>query len=494
MQANRSQQITEALHAARDKRREDFRALLEVIQPIADSGSLDELWIAAEGSYQRGAYAETIALFDRFDREAAALAPAWQQYLSAHRRSFASLQLGRPRATETAIGQMESALERDPELVIRYGNPIAMRAHLHELNGDFESARASFELAFGDALKRGDKHRALTAASDMARVYGIVGRPADAMPWLDRAEELGAQVQHPLAIATVRLRRAMLLSTLGLSKMALTILDDLVENPDPTVGPELRIDTLACRADVLRCMSKPNEAEHDLRESIRTATASGLVRHEAYARRDLAALYAERETPGDEGRAATEFTEAIRLALTLVPPKPLLLAQLAENVVSTPKLVARNKLPPRLREDLMSAMEATKRLASSSIYQRRERSRSMERAVARLSGLMATLVDEEIVLAAHVVLPRAGRVLSDSKPSGRIRPAEVGVLRLLCEGTPGGLTTKMMSARLGKSLDATTKSVMRLREAIDDDLVAKRVGAERWYSIRLGDRATRNVA
>ena len=93
-----------------------------------------------------------------------------------------------------------------------------------------------------------------------------------------------------------------------------------------------------------------------------------------------------------------------------------------------------------------------------------------------------TLVDERIALATHVVLPRAGRVLSDVGEAQRINAAEIATLRLLRDGP---LTIQALSERLGKSMQAASKSVMRLRSAIKSDLVVTRVGQERRYSLWL---------
>ena len=158
--------------------------------------------------------------------------------------------------------------------------------------------------------------------------------------------------------------------------------------------------------------------------------------------------------------------------------------QLAESALTVPALVGRPTLPSGLRGDLESALESARRASVSSIYQRRERSQAFERAIGRLSALLVTLVDERIALATHVVLPRAGRVLSAVGETRRINASEVATLRVLRDGP---LTIQALSERLGKSMQAASKSVMRLRSAIGNDLVVTRVGQERRYSLGVRD-------
>jgi len=116
------------------------------------------------------------------------------------------------------------------------------------------------------------------------------------------------------------------------------------------------------------------------------------------------------------------------------------------------------------------------------LYQRYERSQAFERAIGRLSGLLVTLVEERIELATHVVLPRAGRVLPEVGEARRINAAEIAALRLLRDEP---LTIQALSQRLGKSMQVVSKSVMRLRSAIESDLLVTRVGQERRYSLRI---------
>jgi tetratricopeptide (TPR) repeat protein len=482
MESERSTKLAAALRAAQEGRRDDLRALLNEVTPCTGrDAKRDEWWLAAEAAYLQGDYVGTIDLFERFDHDSRGpKAPPWQRYLSAHRRAFASLQLGRIAMTAVAIDEADEILRSSPELTSGYADLTAMRGHLHELRGDFESARASFELAYASALRSGDANRAMTTASDLGRVFGILGRPADGLMWLRRAEEESAHASNAGALTTIRLRRAMLLAALGQSREALGILGEVLVRAQENGGRELLVDALAARADVWRTLAQGRKAEHDLLEAIRLASAAGLVRHELRAHRDLASLYAEQAAVGDETRAAAEFAEAIRLAAALVPPQPLVLMQLAESALTVPALVGRPTLPSGLRGDLESALESARRGSVSSIYQRRERSRAFERANGRLSALLMTLADERIALATHVVLPRAGRVLSTAGEARHINAAEIATLQLLRDGP---LTIQALSERLGKSMQAASKSVMRLRSAIENDLVVTRVGQERRYSL-----------
>jgi tetratricopeptide (TPR) repeat protein len=484
MEPERSTRLASALRAAQDGRRDALRALLDELKPRAASDApLDERWLAAEAAYLRRDYAGALDLFERFDRDSRDLGPpSWQRYSSAHRRAFSSLQLGRIATTVAAIDDAEAILRCSPELSSRHSDLIAMRGHLHELRGDFESARASFELAHAAALEHGDPGRAMTSASDLGRVYGILGRPADGLAWLRRAEEEGSRVASALASTTVHLRRAVLLAALGHARESLAILDDIVDRAHADGGPELLVDALARRADVWRILAQRGRAEADLLEAIRRASAAKLVRHELYARKDLASFYVERAAVGDQTRAAAEFTEAIRLAGALIPPPPLVLMQLAETALAAPALVGRATLPSGLRGHLESALEAARRASAPTLYQRYERSQAFERAIGRLSGLLVTLVEERIELATHVVLPRAGRVLPEVGEARRINAAEIAALRLLRDEP---LTIQALSQRLGKSMQAASKSVMRLRSAIESDLLVTRVGQERRYSLRI---------
>ena len=152
--------------------------------------------------------------------------------------------------------------------------------------------------------------------------------------------------------------------------------------------------------------------------------------------------------------------------------------------MADPRLAGRATLPPAIREQLPRVLNRLRASLTTSIYQKATRARSRDRAVQELTGLLAKVVADDVIQLRHCrVFPATGRVEVNGGKRTTIRPGEIATLRYLLEAGDAGLTTTALSIQRDLSLDAATKSVMRLREAIGNDLHANRQGSARSYSV-----------
>jgi tetratricopeptide (TPR) repeat protein len=478
----RREAIDDALAAVRHGDSDRFLSLVRPIEPLsARSDAPEELFLAAEAAYQRGRYPEAIDLFQQFAalprREAL---PNWQRYIAAHRRSFAAIELGAFAEARTALRQAEEILESDQALEARRSDLRALRGHFLEYQGDFEGARAAFILAYDHAVAHSHWQRATTAASDLGRIYGIIGRPADGRSWLDRASDAANRTATAkYVLETIDLRRALLLAAMAIEPEALAVYNRILA--DPRVEGALYIDTRMRRADLHRVRGRFDDAEADLRAALDAATERHLRRHRVYCHKDLASLLIER---GNEAGAAAEFGEALRDALALVPPPLLILIQLGDDALTEPRLTGRAALPPAMREQLPRVLNRLKELKSTSIYQKATRDRARERAGQELMNLLTKLASEDMIILAHCrVRTGAGRVEREGEKTTHIGPGETATLRCLLDTGPEGLTTNQLAIRRDVTLAAATKSLNRLRQAIGKDLTIRRRGPTRLYAV-----------
>lgn len=473
-----------ALDAAQYGRRDEFLKLLQGVQ-LRDGpdASFDERWLAAERAYGTGNYHDALARFAALEHDPAhGHAPSWQQFLSWHRRSFASLKVGDIRQARDAVLNAERLLQDAPELRSRKATVDAMWAHLLEKENDFEGALVRFQLAHADAVHGHDWGRAATTASDAARVLGVLGRPDEALRWLDRALVARREQPDRLGELTIQFRRAMLNAMLGRGEEALhayTTVIDAAAGDDST--RDVLMDALAQRADLLLQARRFDDAHADRLRALKIAKTRKLREAIIFNYSNLALLYSTRGKPGDDDRARAAFDEALGHALGLTSPQPFILLQLGRDILNTPDL-APQYMP--LRSRLEGAVTRLETLTRPSLYFQAGRAQQRERAASRLLAVLRDGSDAPVTLATSTINMRSGTV-KRRKSITRLNPAEREVLRVLLGRSDEGLSVDAITQQLaGRTREAIKRSLSRIRGAIDGDLLVRRDGNRRLYSLR----------
>lgn len=480
---NQRTPVQAALDAARAGERDRLLSLMESLN-FANCDRVDERWLHAEELYRQGRYAESLNLFADFDHlETRETRPAWQKYLSAHRQAFSSFQLGLIADAEGHLDRAERILLEAPDECHRLADVIAMRAHFLELRGDFDGALAMFERAFAEAIAGGNRTRAITAASDVARVLGILGRVRDGLAWLTRAEELQQPDTNALVRRTLQLRRGMLLAMLGLRVEAEACYSAVLDSATDGSTPGLQLDVLARRADVRRLQTDYAGAEHDLLEAIALGERFGLARHVAHALCDLASLRLERGASGDHAAAVLDF----RNALTHLPspPPPVQLLQFADTVLAMPAIVNRERLPPDRRAEIQSTVNELRESLAPGLYQRSTRATKVDILTRRLLILLEALGGRIIILRSHTVDFGAKKVSAregHGKSSRAIGSAELELLDHLADQSRGRKPSEIADS-MNITLQSALKRLSRLGRLIGTDLQKVRKGNERFYSV-----------
>jgi hypothetical protein len=279
----------------------------------------------------------------------------------------------------------------------------------------------------------------------------------------------------------------MLLAATGATDEALAMANQVIARAEERPEPVLLVDGLLRRTDIHRLRRDHGLAREDLRQAIRHATAAKLERHALYAYKDLASLLLEQSTP-DPVAASEAFSQALNLALSMRPPQALMLVQLAEDVLARPAVVGRQTLSETKATQLSHLVEQMRQASQPSIYQRGTRATRFQRLVRDLAESLARIVAVEWVsLTTCSINLATGQMRAGAQDRGRLRPAELATLRMLLLRGADGITTADLAARRGLSLEAATKSIMRLRAGIGASLTSVRVGKHRKYTVMVNN-------
>jgi len=454
---SRAERVQAALLAAEERRpRAEIMSLLDGVSLTHGvAAPLDEAFLTGELAYSQGRYKQAVEAFKALD--ARREVPPWQAYASAHRRAFASLQLGLIGDATEATEAAADLLRKHPALRQHEADLDAMRGHVSELRGDFETAWALFEIAYTSAHRHRNFHRERSTASDLGRIAAIVGRPSEGLEWLRRAREVTGDEVDARALRTLELREGILEAMLGRTLQAKATFTAVI---DGGAEDETAVDALGRRADLSRMLGHVSPANSDLRRALRVAETHGLVRHALYCHKDLAALLLDM---GESALAADEFEQAIQLALGLVPPQPLVLMQLAQDILVSPGLVGQ-PLKTLKRQEIERIVRELGELSRESAYQRGTREKARSLAVRNAIGVLGHFVDETVELEGCTVRMVTGRV-TPRIGMGRLRQGELTTLRALL-AAPSGMTIRELADKTQREDGAVSKSVSRLREEL----------------------------
>jgi hypothetical protein len=186
--------------------------------------------------------------------------------------------------------------------------------------------------------------------------------------------------------------------------------------------------------------------------------------------------------PSDPIAAAAAFQEALQIAPTPSPPPALTITQLAEDVLARPELVGRSVLPLSIRDRLTRLLELAEELAQPSIYQRATREERRRRVVNdRLSALSRFQTKNTVEVQTCSIILATGLVKFIDGRVGHLHPGEVATVEKLLAAGEDGMTSAALAERRNITLEAATKSLMRLREGISGSLRVRRDGARRVY-------------
>lgn len=476
--------IAGALRAAKDGNRDELVKLLRGVKLRIDlEAPFDERWLAAEREYSTGNYRDARTLFAAIENDPQSQsAPPWQQFLSHHRRSFASLKLGDMGQAWDALGEAEQLLSGAPELAARKPTVDAMHAHLLEKVNDFDGALARFRIAHGDAIKFNDWGRAATTASDVARVLGVLGRGDDALVWLDKALDARKRQPDVLGELTIRFRRGMINAMLGRVDDALRAYGDVIAAARDDRMSDVLMDTLAQRADLFLRLRRFEEAERDRLRALDIATSRNIEEAIIFGSANLALLHLARGRLDDEGRARAEFDEALHRALGHESPPPFLLLQLTRDILSEPRLAPQYA---RMQTKLQEALKRLEAFAQPSLYFQTQRRGFRDDAARQLEFLLRKGQGQQVELASCAINVGSGTVKTRTGIT-RLNPAELKVLRMLLRCGGSGMTVAALEYKLPqRTAESIRRSLSRIRAAIDGDLLVMRDGNHRIYSLQL---------
>jgi tetratricopeptide (TPR) repeat protein len=478
-QKDREELLRGVLRAAEQGKRDKVLALLSDIDlRDDDTAPLDERWLSAERIYLEGKYEEAVDQFQELerDRRYSELKP-WQRFLSLHRRAFASFQVGHYEACDRFLARAEKLCRSTEPLAARYCDIVALRAHLAELLDDFESARALLQVAHELAVKHKAWRRAITTASDLARISGIVGKPSEGLTSVKVARHFLEKHPNPSVERTLRLREGMLYVLLGQEREALHLFNALIEETaEADDAHQLLIDVLGRRADLFQLQGRYTDAERDLRRALVLADQYGLPRHAAYLEADYSTLCLENPEP-KEAEAAQHFRQALHLLETLQPPPRRLLRQLAEMVVEQPALIGRRRLPSAIASELVPTLDELRRLSQTSIYQRARRIHRTTICYERLRQVLLTNIGPPIRLQSGAELQlELGKVWGPNKKVATVPRAQMRVLRILLAHCEDGITVNEIAGELGDYPQAVQKNIERLRKILGPDLQTEGAG------------------
>lgn len=482
----RTNAINQALQASRERDGNQVLDSLEGIELRTGPGApLTETYLAAERAYHLGDYAAGVAGFQAYERNGESqTAPAWQRYLSAHRRSWMLFYQGDLVAAERALSEAWARLRAAPELARFEADLEAIEGHLFEAAGEYEQARGRFLRAYERAVTKQHWPLAMSTALDFATLLGHLGRPADASEWIQRAWEAHAQAPDQVGGRVIRLRSARISTQLTEYEEAEAVLGQVIRESADRRSPSTLIDALMARADIARAKQRFADAEADLQAAIEWCDRMGVRAVRVLPFLDLAELYMERGAKDDLGRAQEYFGRALRQALVLKPLHARLAERLTEDLVEYPGLVAK-PLSPRFRDSLERNVATLKELTRPTIFQQTERRRRRERALQELAIQLGRLVAGEIRLANSTVFPFSGEVVAGRRRT-TIDDAELELLRMLLKARFPGATMREIEAELGVSYEAAKKRLQRLARAIGNDLVSRRRGRAFVYSVERG--------
>jgi len=377
-----------ALRAVREDRPDDFLGILRGINLRTEKvASLQERWLAAEAAYRCRDYAQAIACFALIEGEPEFLkAPAWQRYLSSHRRCFAHFQRGEFHEASRMLREARERHKVLPNVDRRESHLEAMQGHFLELRGEFEQARSRFQIAYEQAHKSKNWNRAASAAADVGRIHGILGRPADGLSWVTRAEEAARKTHNVLIDRTIQVRRALLYMASGRYEEAEDLLDDLISVSQDGQTPEVVMSAYEGRADLHQLQEQNTAARRVLQLAIDVAKDGEWRRHEAYLRLALANLLLDQ---GEIPLAREQFFTALHLSLQLDPPQPKVLVDLATDVLDEPRLAGNPS--QLLRKKLQPAVDRMKESIQVSLHRHAIREKRFKRDFENLLSLMQSV-------------------------------------------------------------------------------------------------------
>ena len=474
-----------ALELAREGRRGEFLRLVQDLEPAAAGASADQLWLLGQREYWRGAYPEAIRLFQLFDAHPERHdTPAWQRYASLHRQGFAQLKAGEYDKTRRLLKKAEALIASTKELSACRADVDAMYGHIHEKDGDFQSALARFQRAYAASVDAANWERAATTASDVARILGILQRPAPGLEWLDKARAALKKRPNEMHALVVKLRDGMLQAALGELEIARSIFSSIIDAAESN-HPPTAVDALLRRAEVLLVLKRHDAARRDYERALALCSTHGLHATAVYAHKDLATYFLERGESANMARAAREYQTALRLALALEPTQTLMLLQLAEDLLAEPALSGRRILPTDVREALMNSTTKLRQFSGPAVYQRTTRRREWTRGRDELERTLRRIGRPDVLLATCVVKPFTGRVENlHGKEIAVLRGAQLDMLNALLEASGDEVALAALAKQFGTTVAAVQKRLQRLREAIGTgNLRERRQGNDRFYSL-----------
>jgi len=387
--------------ALRLTRHNDRATILEVLKDFPappSSGALsDHLWVWAELNYRRGWFPRARIEFARWRTQSEGESPpAWMSFLCALRCAYSALRMGEGKNAGVELGRAEELRLHVKNFADFEPDIEAMHAHLLELGGSSELARARFVRAHSIAREHDLVRRAATIASDIGRLLVDLDRHADALEWQDRAlGYMKGPYRDEFIERTIRVRLAKLEKMMGRVAVALEQLEDIRERCADGVTPKAHVNALVTLHDIRLLQENPTAAEALLVEGIAIAKDRGLRPNLVTLHRSLSRLLILQ--PETKQRAQEHYLIALRLAFELDPRPGLMLRHLAEDILEFRDLFrsSKSRQYPAYRQDLAQALKDFSQVQRPRQLGQHQRRRVRGNRAKDLAAILGDMIDKQ---------------------------------------------------------------------------------------------------
>lgn len=415
-------ELIEALRCARYDHRHEIVEVLGSL-PSPDGGAaLEHKWLWAERLYRLSDYVGARREFGQFNAETESrLMPRWMVAIARLRCAYAAFRLGASDAAQSDLRAANRLLAEDVKLRFLRPDAAAMGAHLLELEGGIELARACFVSAHQLALEEDRPGRAATTASDVGRLHADRGQLAEALQWQHAALAILKTSPDEFIDRVVQTRLARIEIAMRQEDRARERLHHARERCNDQLTPEVTISILTALTDLACATEDPSRALQSgvafLDEARSIAERHALSPLKARVARESAYLHAQvGPSRSRRDNASSHFCEAVRLALELSPTPGLKLQHLAEDLLRYRSVVLPqrygNGTPYLLRVEAAARAFKIAQRAGVRDYRHRRDKRTSAR-LELLEVIREVILEDAVVDNLEIVLGEHRYVITD---------------------------------------------------------------------------------
>jgi CHAT domain-containing protein len=223
-------------------------------------------------------------------------------------RSLGNIYLDTGEFFQSLKYQSESVrLFRDSHMEWQAGAGVGNLGSLYLDVGDYDMARRLLEESLHSAIAHGDKGEQQSNLTSLADICLRLGRPREALPYLQRSREFGQQVRYPAHQVKTLVTMATAYKQLSNVSVAASTLEEALRLSRGLRLPDLQAQSLNELGDCALRLGDLRTADERFREALVVASGAALVQLELAARRGLAEVARRR---GDDEAALDHLKEA----------------------------------------------------------------------------------------------------------------------------------------------------------------------------------------